>query len=237
MQPRPVVLLADSDPATGALLQAPLEQAGYTVRTAIDGTTALAHAAGGVDLLLLDIRLQNPDALELCRRLRAQEAEEPLPIIVLVPQPSAAPCRAAFTAGADDCLPKPLEVEELLHRIRVWMRLRQRLRALHERSQALAEQSRQREEHAQHQAVRTMARTVSHELSQPLTVLSGLLELWESGAWPVEELERLRRELRQAAYDLTARVEALGQVAHYVTREGAAGQPLIDLTRAREPAP
>jgi DNA-binding response OmpR family regulator len=237
VQPRPVVLLATSDPATGARLREPLEQAGFMLKTATDGATALAQVAAGVDLLLLDIRLQGPDGLELCRRLRAQEAEDYLPIIVLVPQSSAALCRAAFAAGADDCLPEPLEVEGLLHRLQVWLRLRQRLRALHERYRALEQQSRQQEQQARSQALQTMARTVGHELSQPLTVLSGLLELWEAGTWPAEELERLRHELRQAANDLTARVEALGQVAHYVTREGAAGQLLIDLARAREPAP
>jgi two-component system response regulator ArlR len=122
---RPVVLVVEDDRPLRSLLQELLEEE-YSVEisaTAQAGLTRLE--AGGVDLLLLDLRLSDLDGQELCRRVRAREAKawaEPhLPIVVLTAAADEAVREACFAAGADDYLPKPFDIDDLLGRIRLWM--------------------------------------------------------------------------------------------------------------------
>ena len=123
---RPVVLVVEDDLGTWNLLRDLLEPAGYAVESAPDGVSALARlAAGGVDLLLLDLMLPDLDGLELCRQVRASEAHARLPIIMLTALGSDAQRHAGFAAGADDYVTKPFNLQELLDRVAVWTRARQ----------------------------------------------------------------------------------------------------------------
>jgi signal transduction histidine kinase len=99
-----------------------------------------------------------------------------------------------------------------------------RLRAL--------EQAALRDRLAQDEAVLAMARTASHELNQPLTLLLGILELWETGYYRGGEI-RLRLELRGAADDLAGRIDKLASVVRYETTD-IAGYQVLDLARARD---
>jgi CheY-like chemotaxis protein len=124
---RPVVLVVEDDTGTWNLLRDLLEPAGYAVESAPDGASALARlAAGGVELLLLDLMLPDLDGLELCRQVRAQPETADLPIIMLTALGSDAQRHAGFEAGADDYVTKPFNVQELLDRVAVWTRTRQR---------------------------------------------------------------------------------------------------------------
>ncbi len=135
---------------------------------------------------------------------------------------------------------KPFDAADLLDRVAAWLHARERLKAAHDR--LVAEQARLRkleqralrERLAQDEAVLAMARTASHELNQPLTVLLGILELWEAGYYSPGDL-RARLELQAAANDLATRIEKLGRVVRYETTE-MAGYRLVDLARAGEEA-
>jgi PAS domain S-box-containing protein len=129
----PVVLVVEDDPTIREVVQALLESAGDAVMAVADGLAALACvAAGGVDLVLLDLMLPDFNGLELCRRLRASEDGAYLPIIMLTALNSVADRHAGFAAGADDYLGKPFEANELLDRVDVWVRTRRRLKQQHE---------------------------------------------------------------------------------------------------------
>lgn len=82
------------------------------------------------------------------------------------------------------------------------------------------------------EAVRTMARTISHELNQPLTVLLGLLDLWARDDLPAPSRAALRAELREAADELAGRVAELAAAQRYATRRFG-GCVLLDLVGAR----
>ncbi len=128
----PVVLVVDDEPSTRELLRDILEPEGYTVEEAADGLAAAARiAAGGLDCVLLDVMLPDVDGLELCREVRASEADEHLPIIMVTALGSDLQRHAGFAVGADDYVAKPFEVADLLDRVRVWTRtrLRERVRA------------------------------------------------------------------------------------------------------------
>jgi signal transduction histidine kinase len=77
-----------------------------------------------------------------------------------------------------------------------------------------------------------MARTISHELNQPLTVLLGLLDLWARDDLAALSQAALRAELRDAADELAARVAELAAAQRYVTRRFG-GCALLDLVGAR----
>jgi two-component system sensor histidine kinase/response regulator len=239
---RATILVVEDDELVCDLLRELLTREGYTVECAPDGAAGLARvAAGGIDLVLLDVMLPGVNGIELCRQLRASEPAVYLPIIMLTAVRGEAERHAGFEAGADDYVTKPFDTTDLLDRVRVWVRTRERLEANHER--LLAQQARLRELEqqalrerlAQDQAVLAMARTASHELRQPLTYLLGALELWEAGRCSPATHPTLQRELQEAAKDLAARVELLSRVVRYEPAE-VSGYCMIDLERAQEPA-
>jgi two-component system, OmpR family, response regulator MprA len=117
----PRILVADDDRAIRESVERALELEGYDVLTASDGTRALAAIeAARPDLLILDVMMPGIDGLMVCRVLRAQRS--PLPILMLTALTQTADRVEGLDAGADDYLPKPFELDELLARIRALLR-------------------------------------------------------------------------------------------------------------------
>ncbi|HEY7060479.1 MAG TPA: GAF domain-containing protein [Chloroflexota bacterium] len=141
---RSLVLVVEDEPDVRKTVCALLAEVGYAVEGVGDGEAALERiAAGGVDLVLLDLVLPGMDGVELCRQVRARAADEVyLPIIVLTGLADEAERRAGFAAGADDYVTKPFDAPDLFDRIDVWLRTRARLKAaytrLHEEREANA---------------------------------------------------------------------------------------------------
>jgi two-component system response regulator MprA len=115
------ILVVDDDPAVLAGLERTLVFEGYGVRTAADGAAALAAvAASPPDAVVLDLQMPRVDGLEVCRRLRARGCR--IPILVLTARDATPDRVTGLGAGADDYLPKPFALEELLARIRSLLR-------------------------------------------------------------------------------------------------------------------
>src|SRR3954467_11275753 len=97
---RPTILIVEDDRELCALLRRVLRQAGYGVTTAADGAAGLARIArGGLDPVLLALRLPKLDGLELGRQVRARRESACLPIIILTGAADEADRRAGFAAG------------------------------------------------------------------------------------------------------------------------------------------
>ncbi|MEO7125910.1 MAG: response regulator transcription factor [Nakamurella sp.] len=115
------VLIADDDRAIRESLQRALQLDGYQVTTVADGVAAVMGVrAGDVDVLVLDIGMPGIDGLGVARLLRAEDITTP--ILMLTARVAVDARVAGLDAGADDYLPKPFELDELLARLRALIR-------------------------------------------------------------------------------------------------------------------
>jgi len=114
------ILVADDDGHIREVVRFALAQAGYEVVEARDGREAIDRlAAGGIDLVVLDILMPEADGLEVCRRVRRTSE---VPIIFLSSKDDELDRVLGLELGADDYLSKPFSPRELLARIRAVLR-------------------------------------------------------------------------------------------------------------------
>ncbi|WP_408926976.1 response regulator transcription factor [Corynebacterium marquesiae] len=115
------ILVVDDEQAVRASLRRSLRFNGYEVLTANDGLEAVETVrAENPELLILDIMMPNMDGLEVCRTLRSEGWDRP--ILVLTARDGVSDRVSGLDAGADDYLPKPFALEELLARVRSLVR-------------------------------------------------------------------------------------------------------------------
>ena len=112
------VLLAEDDARLSALLVQGLTEAGWDVEAVADGPEAYRRALADdpPDVLLLDWMLPGLDGLTVCRRLRDMGVTTP--VLVLTARGEVRDRIRGLDAGADDYLPKPFDLDELLARLR-----------------------------------------------------------------------------------------------------------------------
>ena len=117
------ILVVDDDRTVRESLRRSLSFNGYSVELAHDGVEALDMISSDrPDALVLDVMMPRLDGLEVCRHLRS--TGDDLPILVLTARDSVSERVAGLDAGADDYLPKPFALEELLARMRALLRRR-----------------------------------------------------------------------------------------------------------------
>src|SRR5690625_1563967 len=115
------ILVVDDDPAVRESLRRSLRFNGYEVLLADDGEHALSTLTHeSPDGLVLDVMMPNLDGLATCRALRASGND--VPILMLTARDDVSDRVAGLDAGADDYLPKPFALEELLARLRALLR-------------------------------------------------------------------------------------------------------------------
>ena len=114
------LLFIEDDDAIRLALSLALEDEGYSVREAPNGTDGLASFdRQPVDLVLLDLRLPDMSGFDVCRALRSKSI---VPIIIITAQTDTIDMVAGLEAGADDYVTKPVVPKELAARIRSLLR-------------------------------------------------------------------------------------------------------------------
>jgi DNA-binding response OmpR family regulator len=116
----PRVLVIDDEQSLRELLEYGLEQAGFAVRSAAEGPAALALLQSWPpDAIVLDVMLPGGDGFTLLPAIRRLTTA---PVVMLTARTEIAEKLAGFSAGADDYVGKPFDLEELIARLRTLLR-------------------------------------------------------------------------------------------------------------------
>ncbi len=117
MQSRPKkILLVDDEPDILEFLQIIFEEEGYIVVTTDKGDyLEKLNNSALPDLVLLDMLLSGKDGREIVRHLKSQQKTKHIPVIMFSAHPSAE--QTALTAGADDFVEKPFDIDTLLNKV------------------------------------------------------------------------------------------------------------------------
>lgn len=119
------ILVVEDEEKLARFIELELMHEGYEVDKAFDGRTALNKATDNTyDLMLLDIMLPELNGLEVLRRLGKDNST---PVILLTARDAVMDKVAGLDAGAVDYITKPFAIEELLARIRVALKMHNRM--------------------------------------------------------------------------------------------------------------
>ena len=159
------ILVVDDSPDNVFLIQTILEEEGYVISTAEDGPSALAQVEHSPPhLVLLDVMMPGMDGFEVTRRIRKNTKLPFMPILLITAHDSPSVAQG-LDIGADDFIRKPVEVEELLARVRSLLRLKH---SVDERDQI----ARQRED---------FVSRLTHDLRTPLVAADRMLTMFGQG--------------------------------------------------------
>jgi DNA-binding response OmpR family regulator len=115
------ILIVEDEPEVGDIIQRAVRASSWSPMVLDRGRDALAALSGDdYDLAILDVGLPDLDGFEVCRTARARGCRTP--IILLTARNALRDRVTGLDAGADDYLPKPFDVEELLARLRALAR-------------------------------------------------------------------------------------------------------------------
>ncbi|RHW31386.1 DNA-binding response regulator [Lysinibacillus yapensis] len=115
------ILIVEDEKKIARLIQLELEHEGYETGAAYTGLEGYSLFQNETwDLLILDVMLPELSGLEVLRRIRS--ADNQTPVILLTARDALPDKVSGLDLGANDYMTKPFEIEELLARVRVWMR-------------------------------------------------------------------------------------------------------------------
>jgi putative two-component system response regulator len=119
------LLVADDDPPVAELLRRMLVSDGYVVEVVHDGLAALqAVQQRKPHLALLDVNMPGINGIDICRRVKRDPASRLTPIVLITGMAQRESRIEGLEAGADDFLSKPVDMQELLARVRTLVRMK-----------------------------------------------------------------------------------------------------------------
>ncbi|HAQ61973.1 TPA: two-component system response regulator [Candidatus Delongbacteria bacterium] len=125
MDIKPVILVVDDQPQNIELILAHLVNENYEIITASNGEEALKLLSENViDLILLDVMMPDMDGFEVTRKIRQDERNRLLPIILVTALHEIENRIRGIEAGCDDFLSKPFDKSELLARVRSLLKVK-----------------------------------------------------------------------------------------------------------------
>jgi PAS domain S-box-containing protein len=125
MKGRPVILVVDDQPQNLELLETFLVPQGYEIVKAANGEEALGKISGNqIDLMLLDVMMPGIDGFEVTRRVRKDKTHRLLPIVLVTGLRETEDRLKGIEAGCDDFISKPINMSELLARVRSLLKVK-----------------------------------------------------------------------------------------------------------------
>ena len=117
------ILLVDDEPDIVEIIRFNLEQNGYQISTASDGLEAIKVAEKEIPhLIIMDVMMPNLDGIEACERLRQDDRFSDTIIMFLTARGEDYSYVAAFDAGADDYVTKPIKPKVLVSKVKGLLR-------------------------------------------------------------------------------------------------------------------
>ncbi|MBE9146186.1 sensor histidine kinase [Planktothrix mougeotii] len=178
------ILVADDDITTQLILQHALEEQGHQVYTAEDGEIALGLAQKyHPNLVICDWMMPKVDGLEVCKTLKADPDLSSAFFILLTAKENSIDRITGLDSGADDFISKPIEIDEILARVRSGLRIQNLNQALlktnQQLSQALSNLQQAQVQLVQHEKMLSLVQFVAgiaHEINNPVTFIRGNLD-------------------------------------------------------------
>lgn len=180
------ILIVDDKPENLDVLSEMLRQCGHKVRPATKGKLALRAAKKQTpDLILLDVRMPEMDGYEVCRRLKADPSLKNIPVIFVSALTQPLDKVTALKSGGVDYISKPFQVEEVVARVEVHLKLRKYQMAVEEKNELL-QQTLDQLKAAQARMVQSekmaslgvLTAGIAHEINNPVNfITSGIAGL------------------------------------------------------------
>lgn len=209
------ILVVDDSPDNVLLVKTILEEEGYDITQADSGYAALEQIdKSPPDLVLLDIMMPGMDGYEVTRRIRGNKKLPFIPILLITAhdQPSVV---EGLDLGADDFIRKPVELDELLARVRSLLRLKH---SVDERDEI----ARQRED---------FVSRLTHDLRTPLVAADRMLNLLKQEALgPITpQMEEVFTTMVRSNQNLLKMVNTLLEVYRYEADRKNLNFSLVDM--------
>ncbi len=198
------VLIVDDNPDIVKVIHRILSTQDYQISEATDGAEAIEKVqALRPDLLLLDIMLPKIDGLEVCRRLKANASTAGIMIILVTGRASVDHRVQGFDAGADDYIPKPFHVPELLARTRTAMRLKHLTDDLEAQNELLIKSQRDLVRAEKMATIGLLAAGIAHEFNNIMAGISAYAQLAKRDATQCDALIDVALTQTTRALELT----------------------------------
>ena len=206
---QPKILVVDDQLLNIRLLERKLERSEMVVISSTNGPEGLRLAeAEQPDVILLDIIMPGMNGIEVCRKLKANEATRDIPVIFITANTSKEEKIEGLDVGAADYLVKPLELDETLARVRTQLRIIQE----HENNLRLTlelEQSRRQS------ALMHLTEGIAHNMNNLLGVMVGYVSLLQRSAEDPEKIRSNCDRLEAAIKRMTGVVHQLTVIGHF----------------------
>jgi len=232
LQPK-TLLVVDDIPANVSLLLEFLTHAGFKVLVAKEGKAAIKKAEyAHPDLILLDVMMPGMNGFEVCKTLKSNEKTKDIPIIFMTALSDTVDKVNGFSLGAVDYITKPIQHEEVLARVTTHLKLRKLQQQLQQELQFRQEYSVKLEK--QNMELNAFARTVAHDLKNPLSGIIGLnerlKEMCSNDTGDKESLTTYLQLIGESGHKMLDIINALLLLARASEQDEVKKQPL-DMSR------
>ncbi|BAZ01405.1 response regulator receiver sensor signal transduction histidine kinase [Tolypothrix tenuis PCC 7101] len=193
------ILIVDDNPTNLSVLSAALSSAGFKFRVAVNGESAITQVERNPpELILLDVQMPGIDGFETCRRLKANQDSQHIPIIFTTALADIDSKTKGFSLGAVDYIPKPFSQEEVIARVRVHLQLKRLTesleRQLSDRTIALQQAQIQLVQQEKLSTLGELIAGVAHEINNPISFIFSNIEHLEEHIASITEILQLYQQ-------------------------------------------
>ncbi|ALF53335.1 chemotaxis protein CheY [Nostoc piscinale CENA21] len=179
------ILLVDDNPNNLKVLSEAIKGCGWKALMATDGESAIEQTEyAHPDLILLDVMMPGLDGFETCRRLKANNITQNIPVIFMTALSDATDKVKGLEIGAVDYITKPFQQEEVIARLKLHLKISHLTRTLEQRVQertAELTHSLQQLQQTQLQLIQSekmstlgqLVAGIGHEINNPIGFISG----------------------------------------------------------------